>query len=187
MDTFVHIKTVLGIILGLSITHLLKGVTKLVVHPGRVKPYWVHLGWALYVFIITIHFWWFEVHLQDIKDWAFPTYFFLVCYITLYYILSALLFPDDLNDYTGYEDYFYSRRKWFFGVLALTFAADIIDSLIKGKAYMAHLHWEYPVRNVVHIVLCLAAIKISSKRFHAVLLILFLVYELSWILRLYYT
>jgi hypothetical protein len=186
MESFAHIKTVLGIILGLGLTHLLKGATKLVVHPGRAKGYWVHLLWALYVFIITIHFWWFEVYLESIKGWVFATYVFLVFYITLYYILSALLFPDDLNEYKGYEDYFYSRRKWFFGVLALVFAADIVDSLLKGKAYMAHLHWEYPVRNAIHIILCLAAIKISSKRFHAALVIVFLLYDLWWIGRLYY-
>ena len=187
METFGHIKTVLGIILGLSLTHLLKGATKLVVHPGRTKPYWVHLLWGLYVFIITIHFWWFEVYLENIKDWVFSAYFFLICYITLYYVLSALLFPDDLNEYAGYEDYFYQRRKWFFGVLALVFAMDFFDSLLKGKVYLAHLHWEYPVRNAVHVLLCLAAIKINNKRFQATLVILFLLYQLSWILRLYYT
>jgi hypothetical protein len=33
MESFDYIKTVLGIILGLSITHLLKGAVKIIDHP----------------------------------------------------------------------------------------------------------------------------------------------------------
>lgn len=186
METFAHIKTVIGIILGLSITHLLKGVVKIIEHPKKNKPYWVHLLWALYIFLAVIHYWWWEVHLSAITQWDFALYFFLIVYIMLYYFVCTLLFPDQLTEYTGYEDYFYSRRKWFFSVLAVIFAADIIDTMIKGKEYMARLYWEFPVRNIVHILLCLLAIKLNNKRFHAVLVIVFIVYEVSYIVRKYY-
>ena len=79
--------------------------------------------------------------------------------------MFTLLFPDQLGEYAGYENYFYSRRKWFFAVLGLTFAADIIDTVVKGKEYMAHLYWEFPVRNIIHIHLCLVAMKVSNKNF----------------------
>ena len=187
METFAHIKTVIGIILGLSITQLLKGVIKIVEHPKKYKPYWVHLLWALYIFFVVIHFWWWEVHLNDIKHWDFALYFFIIVYIMMYYFVCTLLFPEQLVDYEGYEDYFYSRRKWFFSVLSLTFAADIIDTVIKGKEYMSQLYWEFPIRNIVHILLCLLAIKISNKKFHAILVIAFIVYELSFIARKYYS
>jgi hypothetical protein len=54
MDTFSHIKAVISITLGLSITHLLKGAAKQIQHPGRDKPYWVHNLWTLYVFILLL-------------------------------------------------------------------------------------------------------------------------------------
>src|ERR1700733_6693827 len=116
METFAHIKTVIGIILGLSMTQLLKGVIKIVEHPKKYKPYWVHLLWALYIFFVVIHFWWWEVHLNDIKNWDFALYFFIIVYIMMYYFVCTLLFPEQLVDYEGYEDYFYSRRNWFFSV-----------------------------------------------------------------------
>ena len=119
------------------------------------------------------------------KQWVFIEYLFVIGYIILYYVLCALLFPDDLSDYDGYANYFYSRKKWFFGVLALLYAAYIVDTLIKGKAYSAHLHWEYPVRNVIHIILCLVAIKVNNRKFHACFVIL--LYQLWWILRYYGT
>jgi hypothetical protein len=58
MDTFTHIRMVLSIIMGLSIAHSLKGAAKLIEHPKRYRPYWVHLLWAFYIFLLISHFWW---------------------------------------------------------------------------------------------------------------------------------
>jgi hypothetical protein len=185
MDPFFHIRMVLSIIMSLSIAHLLKGAVKIVEHPTKNRPYPIHLLWALYIFIMLIHFWWWEIHLSIIKDWTFFKYFFVVAYIIMYYVLCTLLFPDDMSEYGSFENYFYSRKNWFFGLLALTFVIDIFDTLLKGKDYTHRLMWEYPVRNTLHFVLCFVAMKASNRKFHFVLVILFIVYELSWILRLY--
>jgi hypothetical protein len=109
---------------------------------------------------------------------------YLLCNAVLYFM--PLLFPDDLGEYTNYEEYFYSRKNWFFGFLALSFVADTIDTYMKGANYVSHLTWEYPVRNISHIALCLVAMKINNKKFHLGLVLAFLIYELSFILRLYY-
>ena len=185
MEVFQHIKTVLSIILGLSITHLLQGAVKLVQHPHREKPYWVHLLWSLYVFLVLVHFWWWEYQLKTIHNWVFGEYFFVVIYIIIYYVLCALLFPEDLKDYIGYKDYFYKKKIWFFSVLAVSFLADVPDTLIKGNQYFLAFRWEYAARIISHVLLCLLAIKINNKTFHAVLVIFFLIYELSFIWRLY--
>jgi len=188
MDTFGHIRMVIGFILSISIARLLLGAVRLIQHPGRTRPHWVHMGWALYIFLMMIHFWWWEYKLKSLHEWLFQEYFFVILYIILYFILCALLFPDDLKDYDGsYEEYFYSRKKWFFGVLAASFVADVVDTALKGYDYFRHFGPEYPIRNIVHFILCLVAMQVSSKRFHAILLLLFLLYELSYILRLYNT
>ncbi|HTI10096.1 MAG TPA: hypothetical protein VL832_16120 [Puia sp.] len=188
METFDHIKSVIGIILGLSIAKLLQSAVKLIQHPGRTRPYWIHLLWSLYLFLLLTHFWWWEFRLKRVADWSFQGYFFLIIFITLYFTLCALLWPDDVADYDNrYEEYFYSRKKWFFAVLAASFVADIFDTMLKGKDYFLQATWEYPFRNAIHFVLCLVAIGVSNRRFHAVLVILFILYELLYILRLYDT
>jgi len=192
MDTFGHIRMVIGFILSLSIARLLVGAVKLIQHPGRTRPYWVHLLWALYIFLLLTHFWWWEFGLKTVGHWMFQEYFFIIVFITMYFTLCALLFPDDLKDYQrnsegSYEEYFYSRKKWFFGVLALSFVADVVDTALKGQEYFRHFGWEYPVRNTVHFILCLVAMQVTSRRFHAILVILFLLYEISYILRLFGT
>jgi len=187
MDTFAHVRILIGMIMSLSIALMLKGTAKMVQHPGREKPYWVHLLWALYIFLLLIHFWWWEFKFHSLTQWTFPLYFFLISFIIVFFVLSALLFPDDLKDYTGYENYFYSRKKWFFGVLAFSYMMDSIDTLLKGKQYAIGFGAEFPLRNTIHFILCIVAIKVNNKKFHAALVILFLLYELSFILRLYNT
>jgi hypothetical protein len=106
----------------------------------------LHLGWAAWLLLSIIHFWWWEFRLALVPRWTFAIYFFVILYAILFYSLCTLLFPSDLKDYSGYEDYFLSRRRWFFGILAATCVADIIDTTLKGSAYPHSFGVEYPMR-----------------------------------------
>ena len=185
MEVFTHIKYVIGITLSFSIAHLLKGTVKFVQHPNRAKPYITHLLWVIYMYLTLIHFWWWEFRLTEITQWYFFSYFFIILYITNYYIISSILYPDDINDYKDYKDYFFSRKKWFFSLLAIAFVADLFDTLLKGKNYLYYLGWEMPVRNLTLIALCIIGIKVNNPKFHLILVLLFILYEISYIFRLY--
>jgi hypothetical protein len=185
METYSHIKTVLGIILGLSITHSLKGAVKLIDHPNRIKSYPVHLLWAFYMFLSTVYFWWFEVHLTEVKHWDFLKYFFLVIYVITYFVLAALLFPDDLRDYKDYRAYFYSRKKWFFSLLALLFAFDAVDTYLKGPGYQTEMLQVYPIREILHIAGCIWAANTEKGRVQLGIVLLFILFQVFWIMRYY--
>lgn len=105
----------------------------------------------------------------------------------LFYFLCTVLFPSDLQDYSGYEEYFISRRKWFFGFLAATFVADIVDTALKGSAYLHSFGIEYPIRIAVSLVICFVAMFTQNRRVQLVLLAVSLAYQISFILRLYAT
>ena len=62
---------------------------------------------------------------------------------------------------------------------------DLIDTLLKGETYFRSLGWEYPTRNVVYIVLCIIAAITATRRFQAVFVSIGLIYQISWIFRLY--
>jgi hypothetical protein len=66
-----------------------------------------------------------------------------------------------------------------------SFLVDVWDTLLKGKEYAVSLGVEYPVRTIAYLVLCLLAIFISNQRFQVVFVALSLLYQVSWILRLY--
>jgi len=185
MDKFAHDRILIGMILSLGVAHLLKGIAKLIEHPSRTKPYAVHLLWVLYTFLLLINFWWWEFRLGKIVQWTFGTYVFVILYITVYYIICSLLFPEDLKEYRDFKDYYYARGKWFFALLAAVFLLDLGDTLIKGREYFTALGTEYPIRIVSHTVLCLLAIKIKKEWFHMLLVVVFILYGISWVVRTY--
>lgn len=187
MDIFVHIRIVMGIVLGMGLTRLLAGLARFVQHPGGQKIDAVHIGWVFSMLLMLVHFWWWEFWLTGIAHWNFQTYLFLIAYMSLLFLLCALLFPDSMAEYAGYRDFFMSRRKWFFGILAATYACDLVDTLLKGPEHLAKLGNEYLLRSPVYIALCLCAIAISDRRFHLAFVYASLVYEITFILRLFDT
>ena len=110
-ELYPHVRVVISIIVGLCITTLLSGFARFVQHPRRERVSILHLGWAISLLFWIIHFWWWEFRLSMVPQWTFANYFFVILYAILFYFLCTLLFPSDLKDYSGYEDYFLSRRK----------------------------------------------------------------------------
>jgi hypothetical protein len=184
-EVYVYIRAVMSIIISLSLARLLTGLAGIVQAPGKHHVYWVHLGWALSLFLFIIHFWWWEFRLSSLAVIDFAVYLFLISFCCLFFFLCVLLFPTSVEGYGDYEDYFISRRRWFFGLLAVTYAVDLVDTTLKGGAYFQALGWKYPIRNAVYIVLCLAAATTKSRRFHAGFVVVGLIYQITWIFRFY--
>jgi hypothetical protein len=158
MDLYAHVRIMVGVVLSLGLAQLLRGVARLIQHPKKERLNWVHLSWVLFTFLYVVHFWCWEFWLRQLTDWNIAIYLFTIAYAVLIYLMCSILFPDSLADYDGYEDYFYSRRGWFFGLLIAVFALDLEDTLLKGRQYYLHLGIEYPIRAAVFIVVCAIAI-----------------------------
>ncbi|WP_431099675.1 hypothetical protein [Roseateles noduli] len=182
---FIHIRMVLSMVVSLSIARLLSGLAKFVQHPGRLKVDGVHLLWALYMLVTLIHFWWWEFALSRMGPWHFLQFAFVVGYSAVLYLLCAILFPDDIAEYAGYRDYFQSRRRWFFGILAFTLLLDVADSALKGATHLQELGTAYGVKTAAAIVLCGVAALVTSRRFQWALVLVALAVQQWWILRLY--
>lgn len=184
-EVYVYIRTVMSMVIGLALAQLLTRLAGFVQSPGKNRVYFVHIGWVLSMFLYIIHFWWWEYRLQSLQVITFAVYLFLICFCCLFYFLCVLLNPPSIDEYGGFEEYFISRRVWFFGLLAVTYAVDLIDTWMKGGAYFHSLGWEYPTRNVVYIVLCIVAAMTANRRFQAAFVTVGLIYQITWIFRLY--
>jgi len=187
MDLFSHVRVLFSILLGLGVSHLLRGVARIVQHPKQYRVYWVHLVWSLFLFLYLIHFWWWEFRLHQVTEWIFPRYFFVALYATLLYLLCTLLFPEEMSDYSGFDEYFYSRKRWFFSLMALLFLADIVDTLLKGVPYFVSLGPVYYIRTLSCLLLCLVAIKTNNRKFQAAFAIYAVVCEVAFILTAHLT
>src|SRR5262245_14878929 len=145
-DIYLHVRVLISTILALSVGLLLQGVAGFIQHPRRQQVSLIHLGWVAWALLSVITFWWWEFRLSLVTRWTFGLYLFIFVYASMYFILSALLFPRQIEEYGGYKQYFLSRRVWFFGFVALTLALDVIDTWIKGGDYLRSLGPEYLAR-----------------------------------------
>lgn len=186
MDVFNYVMVLASIIIGLAITHLLQGVAGIVQHPKRARVYWVHLVWVVSVFLGAVFWWWWEFRLST-QIWSFQLYVFVLLYAVIIYLRAALLFPADLEGYVEYKDYFYSRRGWFLGLGASQVVIDVIDTLLKGTAYFRSLSVGYPILMGVLVLAFTVGAFTRNERFHAVLPIGLIVYQLYVALTFYDT
>ena len=167
MEIFEYVSVLTSIILGLGITHLLRGLAGLIQHPGDGRVYVPHLVWVGYMLLTAILWWWWEFGLSAATTWTLGLYLFVSGFALVIYLLCALLFPPTLGDHDGYRDYFMSRRRWFFGLLALAYLLDLGDTLLKGMDYFLSLGAGYPIQAAVIVGLCMVAARTRNALFHA--------------------
>ena len=181
-EIFIHIRIIIGMILGLSIARLVTGVTRFLQHPGKERTNFLHLGWAVFVFLSIIHFWWFEFALSGIERWTFGGYFLLICYSVVFVMLSAMIFPDNVGDHSGLKEYFWNRRNVFYALLLILFSVDVLDTMMKGSAYYHQFYgWYYPVRQGLLISGTIGALLSTSKRYHLLFVAFTVVFQVVWI------
>ncbi len=176
---FTYVRTVVSIIVGLSISRLLTGLARFVQHPRQQKIFPAHIAWVFFMLIYVIHFWWWEFRLENVR-WTFAIYCFVALYASVLFFSCTLLFPDTIGEYDGFSDYFISRRAWFFGLLIAILILDIVDSSIKGSYYLASLGIAYWLRIFLYMLASIFAIIVSERRFHFGLSVIALIGEIIW-------
>ena len=182
-----HMRIVMGMVVGLGITRLLMTVAGMVQHPRRAGRSVLHLLWMGSLLLELILFWWWEFALFHLQYWTFGVAFFIIVYAIVLFMMAALLSPDNISEYDGYEDFFLKRRHWFFGLLAATFVLDTIDTIIKGGSHLARFDFSYFIQVPVGMVLCVIAWRSSDRRVHLLVVGLHIVYQLYLIARFFNT
>lgn len=186
-ELFPHIRIVMGMVVGLGISRLLLGVSSLVQHPKRKAFSTLQLLWVGAILLELIHFWWWEFALFHLEEWTFGTFFFIFFYTIVLFLQAVLLFPDSLSEYDGYEDFFLKRRPWFFGLFIANILCDLVDTYIKGNAHWGKFAFEFSLQVPIGIALCAIAIWTPNRNFHLTLVSVYLIYQVSWIFRLFNT
>ena len=94
---------------------------------------WAHATWLLTVFVWMVSFWWWEFRLLALlKSWTLAHYFFIITYAVLLFLLAVLLLPREWAAIDNLDDYFLSKRRWFYPLYLIATVADIVDAWLKG-------------------------------------------------------
>jgi hypothetical protein len=181
MDPFGYVAGITSVVLALGIAHILRGAGRLMQARGRVRLYWVHLLWALNLFLFLLLNAWILYRWSNRESWTFFLLLFVLLSPILGYILAVLLFPDPLPEGTDLQTHYYRNSRWFFGLAALLPLIDAIDTALKGPEHLAAQGSIYPVTIVLLFALNVTASVTRNPRFHAFFAVFFLVYILAFI------
>ncbi len=81
------------------------------------------------------------------------------------------------------EEYFYSRQKWFYGLLAVIFLVDVADSAFKGVGHLHALGVEYLLRQTAFVVLSVIGMFVRQPLYHRAFVAGGILYQVSWAVR----
>jgi hypothetical protein len=160
-----HVVVVMSIVLGLSVTQLLKGLAQLYRTRNRVRPYWLHTAWVVLLIFFSLVLWWLFWNYRSIEEWSFFRFVLYLSPMIVFYFLTAIVIPDPSDPVTDYREYYFSSRFGFFGTFALQVVlAHAAGVIVRG---LPVLDSSDPFRLAI-VVLLLIAMRSTSERVHAV-------------------
>ena len=183
-DQFQHVMVLTSIIIGLGITYILIGVgstiERITGHGAHLRLSWAHATWLVTLFVWMVSFWWWEFRLLAlVKSWTLAHYFFIITYAVMLFLLAVLLLPREWAAINNLDDYFLSKRRWFYPLYLVAIVADIFDAWLKGG-------WPYVQANGVVVFcywaaalpVCVVGVRSANIRIHTLMAVIICVVQL---------
>ena len=171
MSVFEYASTILSIVIGLGVVHLLGGVSNLIRFGRQLRIYWVLLGWIVVMLLVHIGWWyavWTNMRTEEISFWMFLLPFLVSM---LLYTTARLLTPDfDPKDLPDLHLHFQEVRVAFFTLLMLLFVVAMVFGFVWAPDLTAIGSVEWAL-SLILLGLCLSGALIEGDRFHASLVI----------------
>jgi hypothetical protein len=177
---FDYFAVLICVIFGLALTHLLRGLAKLIQMRHEVRPYWVHIVWTLNVVIFVLAIWWGMFYWRGLRDWSAEWFYFMATYAILQFMWASMLYPPEFPAGLDCEQYFLKNRYWFFGIQTAVLLMDIPETLMKGVAHLRAVPKEYPFLISSLLIIAVVAMFSRSRRVHGVLSVAWLLITLGY-------
>lgn len=164
-----HVVVVMSIVLGLSVTQLLKGLAQLYRTRNRVQTYWLHTAWVVLLIFFSMLLWWLFWNYRSIEEWSFFKFIVYLSPMIVFYFLTSIVIPDPSDPVTNYKEYYFSTRFGFFG----TFTLQVVLALAAGVIVRGlPLLDPSNLFRLATVVLLLTAMRSFSERVHTVVITL---------------
>lgn len=182
MGVFEYIGVLISVIMGLGITHLATGATKLIQHRDEVRFYLPHLLWTVNILVYILLIWWglFAWSLHD--DWYAYEYLFITLYAIVLFFLASMLYPWDMEKDIDVRKYFFKNRFWFFGALFVAWWIDVPETLVKAGAGLRPMPQGYFGFVGAQMLIALVGIGTRNHIVHMLLPVVFFVIAVSFVL-----
>jgi len=166
---FDYFSVLISVIFGLALTHLLRGLARLIQLRDEARPYWVHILWTINVVLFVLAIWWGMYWWKGLAVWTAEWFFFIALYSVLIFLWAYLLYPAEFEGHLDFDAYFHGNRRWFFGLQLLVCLADIPETLYKGTLGLRAMPAAYPYVMSGFLLVGVVGFFTSNQRVHALL------------------
>lgn len=166
MALFEYLGVLISVVMGLGITHLLIGTSKLIQQRDTIGAYWVHTLWTVNILIYVLAIWWGMFWWSRLAEWTFYHFLFVTLYAVALFLLAAMLYPWDFPSDFDFKGYFYKNRSWFFGIQFVAWSIDVPETVLKEGTGLRELPQLYFFFIATMLGLSLVGAITSNRRYH---------------------
>ncbi len=181
MGLFEYLGVLISVVMGLGITHLLTGTSKVIQCRDTVRVYWVHVMWTANILLYILVIWWGMFWWSSLAEWNFFQFLFVTLYSIVLFLMAAMLYPWDISRDFDFEEYFYKTRGWFFGLQVVAWLIDVPETTLKSDMGLRDLPEFYLFFVTTLLILSVVAAFTRSRRFHAVYSVFWFVFLLGYL------
>lgn len=181
MGVFEYIGVLISVIMGLAITHLAVGTSKLIQCRDTAKPYLPHALWTVNILLHILMIWWSMFWWSSLEDWNAFYYLGITLYAIVLFLMAAMLYPYDMHHDIDVEAYFFRNRRWFFAMMIVAWLLDVPETLGKEWTGLRDVPPSYSVFIVSMITIAIVGIVSSNRKVHIALPIAWLMLLVSFI------
>ena len=77
---FDYFGVLISVIFGLALTHLLRGLGRLIQKRHETRLYWVHIVWTINLVLFVLAIWWGMYWWKGLQDWTIGLFAFISGY-----------------------------------------------------------------------------------------------------------
>ena len=135
---FEYISVLISILIGLGITNTGVSWGHLLRARRRVRFYWLHGFWTLFIVVLLIQFWWGFWNFRLVEDWTVWKLIIMAAQFTGLALAAFILAPESPGpEGLDLKAYYYEHNRVFFIFGALAFVmSTITDFAIGGQPFL---------------------------------------------------
>jgi hypothetical protein len=128
LDLFEFVVGFYVVIAGIGVTLLVKSIGQMIESRDRIRLYWVHSCWLVFVFFAHINSWFTLWAYRDLPSWTVGQLLMLVSVPIFLYLASHVSVPEIVEgsaERFDMRDYFYRRHAILLGLVALSIVFNL--------------------------------------------------------------
>ncbi len=160
MDIFEYLMVMVAIILGLGVTQILRGLSKLA---RSEYPSSIVTTWAAMLFILHIQLWWAFWDLGQVEQWTQAYFILLIVIPCCLFAMTELLLPMGIGPETDWQAHFLSVRVWYFRLFLFFVVLATFNTWVFLDTPLTH---PYRIMQLFQMALVLVGLNTTNLRTH---------------------